>query len=137
MLLEVFGHLFVSISGTFNYLIYFDNTKATIYGLLISQWSDAGGFMFGSWFGKTPFANSISPTKTWEGVAGAVLLPTTAITFLFWFLGQYTEGYMAMQMSLARYMTISLSISVLAVTGDLIESFIKRCANKKDAGTIL
>jgi len=37
--------------------------------------SDIGGFMFGNLYGKTSFAKSISPKKTWEGVIGAIILP--------------------------------------------------------------
>jgi CDP-diglyceride synthetase len=40
-------------------------------------------------------------------------------------------------MPLLDYVLLTLVCSSLAVLGDLIESFIKRCANQKDGGTIL
>ena len=51
--------------------------------------------MFGSRYGATPFANSISPKKTREGVFGALMLPTTVIATIFWAIGQWSEGYAA------------------------------------------
>ena len=45
--------------------------------------SDAGGLFVGSALGKTPFAHSISPSKTWEGVFGAVTFPV-GVGFIFW-----------------------------------------------------
>ena len=35
------------------------------------------------------------------------------------------------------YVFLTITCSCLAVLGDLCESFIKRCANQKDAGTML
>lgn len=58
-----------------------------MYGIMMSGWSDTGGLMFGMVFGKTPFAKSISPSKTFEGVLGAILWPCTVITFIFYLLG--------------------------------------------------
>ena len=84
MLLEVFGHVFMSVASSFGYLIYYLQPKIILYGALITQWSDFGGLIFGSNFGKTPFAQSISPSKTLEGVYGAILFPSTIIAFGFW-----------------------------------------------------
>jgi CDP-diglyceride synthetase len=92
MLLEVFGHVFISIATSFGYLIYYLQPNFCMYGIMISQWSDFGGLMFGSNFGKTPFASSISPSKTFEGVYGAIGWPCTVITAAFYFIGKYSEG---------------------------------------------
>ena len=44
---------------------------------------------------------------------------------------------MAIQMPFLDYFCLSIVVACLAILGDLIESFIKRCANQKDAGTSL
>jgi CDP-diglyceride synthetase len=58
----------------------------------MSAWSDTGGIMFGMVFGKSKFAYSISPNKTFEGVIGAVIWPSTVITYIFYYLGQQSDG---------------------------------------------
>ena len=137
LLLEVFGHVFISIGSSFGYLLYFLNHKFVLYGIMITQWSDAGGMMGGGIFGKTPFAQTISPNKTREGLYGAIILPMILVNSVFWTTAWWTEGNFSIRMPLIDYCMLSLVVSILAVLGDLIESFIKRCANQKDAGTIL
>jgi len=48
--------------------------------------SDAGGLFVGSTLGKNRFAHSISPSKTWEGVSGALIFPVF-VGFVFWCIG--------------------------------------------------
>ena len=92
--------------------------------------------LIGSAVGKTPFARSISPTKTIEGLIGAILWPTF-VSVLFYYTGEYTEGEWAIRMPIYDYVFLGLSLSSLAVMGDLCESFLKRCANVKDSGVIM
>ena len=40
------------------------DSKMLHYALHYAKWSDAGGLVFGSYFGKMDFSNSISPKKT-------------------------------------------------------------------------
>lgn len=40
----------------------------------LSWQADNGGLLFGSLFGKRPFAHGISPKKTVEGIVGALFL---------------------------------------------------------------
>ena len=105
--------------------------------IFTTQWSDGGALMAGKKFGKTPFASSISPTKTWEGVAGAILLPLLVVNPLFWALGQYSDGKYALKMPLLDYMLIALMCAPLSILGDLIESFLKRCSNLKDSSNLM
>ena len=45
-----------------------------IYLMVVTKFSDMGAYVFGSLFGRHPFAPHISPKKTWEGFFGALLL---------------------------------------------------------------
>jgi CDP-diglyceride synthetase len=63
-----------------------------MYGIMMSAWSDTGGIMFGMVYGKTKFAHSISPNKTFEGVLGAILWPCTVISGIFYLIGHYSDG---------------------------------------------
>jgi phosphatidate cytidylyltransferase len=96
---------------------------------LIIFGSDIGAFYAGKAFGKHKLAPSISPGKTWEGVAGGVLagLLLSAIAH-FWF---FRELPLKLALPLGGVMTI------LGVLGDLTESAVKRSAGAKDAAKIL
>jgi phosphatidate cytidylyltransferase len=90
--------------------------------------SDVGGFAAGVLFGKHPMAPSISPKKSWEGLAGSitacVLIGTLLATLTFhapWWGG-------------ALY---GVAIALTATLGDLGESLIKRDLGIKDMGNLL
>ena len=78
---------------------------------------------------KNKLAAVISPGKTWEGVAGAVL--GVFIYALIWH--QMTDDQ-----SLATFLIpLLLVLTALGVIGDLFESMMKRQAGLKDSGNIL
>lgn len=135
LLLEIFCHVFVSIGTSFGYMIYFLNPKFMHILINFTGWSDAGGLFAGSIYGKTPFARSISPTKTVEGFLGAIGLPVF-VACLFYISAWLTGGYISIRMPFFDYVFLGISLGLCAVMGDLIESFIKRCANVKDSGMI-
>ena len=101
-----------------------------------TQWGDVGGYMFGKLYGKTSFARSISPKKTIEGIKGAIFLPTF-MNGVLWFLSWITNGKWALPLPFVEYMCLGVFIACLAILGDLVESFLKRCANIKDSGMAL
>ncbi len=94
--------------------------------------ADSAAYFAGRKFGKNKLAPSISPGKTWEGVAGA-MLGVTAYIVLVW----------GMSPSLSQYAMLPILLLAawwwvgLAVIGDLFESAIKRQAGVKDSGALL
>lgn len=120
------------------YLVYNLDRKMLMYAIHFSQWSDAGGLLFGSYFGKTGFANSISPKKTIQGVIGALTLPMM-ISTCFWFIQFYVcpERDWFTNMPLLDYLFLSCVSAVLSVLGDLCESFLKRAGGIKDSSRAL
>jgi len=103
-----------------------------LYLVAVTKFSDMGAYLFGSLFGKHPFAPHISPKKTWEGFAGAMLLSLVAsygmIALLPGRLG-------ALHNSDAAILGLLLGFS--AVVGDLAESIVKRSTQIKDSGHVL
>ncbi|HEY0665993.1 MAG TPA: phosphatidate cytidylyltransferase [Gallionella sp.] len=94
--------------------------------------ADISAYFAGRRFGKHKLAPSISPGKTWEGVAGAmagVTVYIVAVWSLHPTLGQH--GILSILL-LAAWWWVGL-----AVIGDLFESAIKRQAGVKDSGTLL
>ena len=137
LLLEVFGHVYLSVIGCFGLMTYMLQPKFITMIILMSQWSDAGGLFIGSSFGTTKFAKTISPSKTWAGVAGAFLFPVSIVALPMWVIGILSEGSYALHLPLYDYLVLGLTSGFLSVTGDLLISFLKRCADVKDCGTLL
>ena len=105
------------------------STKLLVFYFLVSFGSDAAALYTGKAIGKHKLAPKISPGKTWEGCAGALLasLVLAAIaSFTF-----FTELKWFAALPLAAAMMI------LGVIGDLAESAMKRGAGAKDAANIL
>ncbi|HKP46866.1 MAG TPA: phosphatidate cytidylyltransferase [Pyrinomonadaceae bacterium] len=96
---------------------------------LVLMGADTGAYYVGRAIGKHKLAPSISPGKTWEGVAGGLMaaLLFAAIAH-FWF---FRELPLKWTLPLAAIMM------GLGVLGDLTESALKRGAGAKDAAKLL
>ncbi|GAA4286729.1 phosphatidate cytidylyltransferase [Georgenia daeguensis] len=96
--------------------------------LLVTIANDTGGYIAGVLFGKTPMAPSISPKKSWEGMAGSWLLSTAvAVVMVTPVLGGPWWGGLVLG-------TVAVAA---ATTGDLAESLLKRDLGLKDMGSLL
>ena len=100
------------------------------YALSLVWVADIGAYFAGKKFGKHKLAPNISPGKTKEGLAGAVIM-TTLYTLM---LGQY---FSLMIEQLALLTLLSIIVTFISVSGDLYFSFLKREAGLKDSGNIL
>ena len=98
-----------------------------IFIIAVVMGSDTGGFIGGKLLGKHALAPRISPNKTWEG-AGCAMLFATVIA------GTYAS--VAGLLPPAWAMALSIIGSVAAMTGDLVESILKRYATVKDSGVL-
>ena len=88
------------------------------------------GVFSGKKFGKTKLAPNISPGKTREGLWGAILA-TTVYSLIAGF-------YFELELNQMGFLLLlSLVLTVISVTGDLYESFLKRESGLKDSGNIL
>ncbi|HWH29882.1 MAG TPA: phosphatidate cytidylyltransferase [Mycobacteriales bacterium] len=90
--------------------------------------SDTGGYAAGVLLGKHPMAPSVSPKKSWEGLAGSVVACAVAGALLLYLL------FDANPLLGAVY---GLAVVATATLGDLGESMVKRDIGIKDMGTLL
>ncbi len=96
--------------------------------VLLTAGSDLGGYIAGVFFGKHALAPRISPKKSWEGLAGGLVLQCAVGAYLF-------PAHLGL--SWWQGVVVGILMTVTAVTGDLIESMIKRDLGIKDMGTLL
>jgi phosphatidate cytidylyltransferase len=94
--------------------------------VLLTVSNDIGGYAVGVFFGKHPIAPQISPKKSWEGLAGSIILQSIVgiLAFIFIFDAPWWQGLIA-----------GLVMTIGATGGDFIESAIKRDLDVKDMGT--
>ncbi|GAA2233592.1 hypothetical protein GCM10010401_01770 [Rarobacter faecitabidus] len=95
--------------------------------LLLAVASDVGGFFAGVFLGKHPLAPSVSPKKTWEGLAGSFAL-TIAVA---------TVGARILGLDPISGAMLGLIVPITATLGDLGESLLKRDLGLKDMGSLL
>jgi len=104
-------------------------------GILSLAWvSDIAAYFAGRAFGRHKLAPRISPGKTWEGVAGAVVGVTAyALVVL------VATGYIsaASPEYLLAGALLLLVVTAIGIVGDLFESLIKRQADVKDSSQLL
>ena len=100
-----------------------------LYFVLVTKFSDCGAYAVGSLIGKHKMIPRISPGKTWEGFAGAVLAAMAASVVFAYLAGAHLQG-----MTQGHAVILGAILSVGAVVGDLIESLFKREAGLKDSG---
>ncbi len=96
--------------------------------ILLTAATDFGGYVAGALFGKHPMAPEISPKKSWEGFAGALVLQLIVgiALWVYVFEQPWWEGAL-----------VGFAMMLTATIGDLIESMIKRDLGIKDMGSLL
>ena len=99
--------------------------------LLVLIWiADSGAYFAGKAFGKHKLAMNVSPGKTWEGVAGAIV-------------GTVIAGYLISLLlniesaNIIYFILVAVVTVALSIVGDLIESLFKRRSGVKDSSQIL
>lgn len=96
--------------------------------ILLVVANDVGGFAAGSLVGRHRLAPRISPNKTWEGLAGAVILALAV---------GIVAGSVLLNLSIFASAAVAVAIVVTATLGDLAESAIKRDLALKDMSDLI
>jgi phosphatidate cytidylyltransferase len=98
--------------------------------IFVPKWCDIGAFFTGTFFGRTKMTPYLSPKKTWEGLAGGLILAMIGAIIVNHLSDVFKHG-------IVEAMAFGLVMGVVGVLGDLAESLIKRdCQTKDAAGSI-
>jgi len=96
--------------------------------VLALVWSaDTGAYFAGRALGRHKLAPQVSPGKSWEGVAGGLLLAGLFAACMAPVLGK----------PVFSFAVLSLCVAAFSVVGDLSESMFKRHAGLKDSGRLI
>ena len=97
--------------------------------------SDTGAYLAGRACGRRKLAPSISPGKTWEGVAGGAI--GCVIYAIIWAISDADLQARVQGVVWIPFLAGTLLLCALGVVGDLFESSLKRQAGAKDSGKLL
>jgi phosphatidate cytidylyltransferase len=96
--------------------------------ILLAVANDTGGYVAGVMLGRHPLAPTVSPKKSWEGLAGSIVLATAV-------------GVLGAVYGLGESPVLGIALGVMtavtATVGDLAESLLKRDLELKDMGSLL
>ncbi|EGL56024.1 CDP-diglyceride synthetase [Methylophaga aminisulfidivorans MP] len=99
--------------------------------VMVTVWlADTGGYFAGKRYGKHALAPAVSPNKTWEGVAGGVLLASIWAIGFYWVKTPTT-------ITLFEWLLLAVVTVAVSIVGDLFESLYKRAFSVKDSGSLL
>jgi len=92
--------------------------------IFVVKFADIGAYTIGSMFGRHKFSPKISPGKSWEGMGGAIIFAVIAAV-----------GFALSCDIMSWWYAIiyGVCLAFIGQIGDLVESMIKRDAEKKDS----
>jgi phosphatidate cytidylyltransferase len=101
--------------------------------------ADIAAYFAGKAFGKHKLAPAISPGKTWEGVAGALIGVSLLWGGLFTGISTRFQWPVAIDMrdAFVPGLAVFLALAAVSIFGDLFESWMKRGAGLKDSSGLL
>ena len=101
-----------------------------IWVVVATKFTDVGGLVIGTLYGRHKIAPSISPAKSWEGCAGGLLFSAAAAALFAWALNASGFPFMTPLKSAI----LALPIAIVSIPSDLVESVFKRQSTSKDSG---
>ncbi len=124
---KIFGFIFLLFAF---YAFYHLSTKLflLIFVILISISTDIGGYIFGKIF-KGPKITKISPKKTYSGMIGGYLLSFICLSIF--------TNYMYYPGTYFQFFLITVLLSTISQTGDIIVSYFKRKAGIKNTSSLI
>jgi len=105
----------------------------TLLVLLIVIATDIGAYFSGRLIGGPKIAPFISPSKTWAGLFGGIVLTMAVVALMLYVYG----GGRFLVSNWPYIIFVGLPLPVVAQAGDIFESGLKRAAGVKDSGTLI
>lgn len=114
-------------------LVHENGMALPVWIIAVTKFCDVGALLAGKWFGRHKLSPVLSPRKTWEGLAGGILLSVVVSILIVGFFSPFFPA----SLSIAGAAVAAVPIAIAGVFGDLMESAFKREAEVKDSGTTI
>lgn len=96
----------------------------------VTKFCDMGALLTGMAIGRHKMSPQISPKKTWEGAVGGVLFSMGIGATIAWLARAEFPAHMTPVVAAL----MAAPIAIVGIVADLVESVLKRRANRKDSG---
>jgi len=106
-----------------------------LYPIFIAWTADTFGYLVGKSFGKHKICPSISPGKSWEGLAGSFAGISLVNFFVLKYIRVYPFSHYAH--NIVFVLLLSLALTIIAFMGGTFISILKRKRGVKDTGSVL
>lgn len=114
------------------WMIHTHGALVILWVVAVTKFGDVGALLTGMAVGRHKMAPSLSPKKTWEGLAGGILASIlVSLAFVLAGIPGWPDG-----LTLAGAAIAAAGVSIAGVLGDLMESALKREAGVKDSGSV-
>jgi phosphatidate cytidylyltransferase len=119
-----------------------NSSKADDWGLValvsliaVVKAGDIGAYTVGRLIGRHKMTPLLSPGKTWEGAAGAVVFAALAawLVLILWVERKPSPG--AASLNAASWVVYGVLVGLVGLLGDLAESLLKRDLGRKDSSS--
>ncbi|OGR01962.1 MAG: hypothetical protein A2284_14735 [Deltaproteobacteria bacterium RIFOXYA12_FULL_61_11] len=129
----VFGFFYTCILPSFLFVLYQrpHGLWLLVFLVVVVAAQDTGAYFTGRLLGRTKLNILISPGKTLEGCAGGLLLAVVGSELCCFLVGDALVGVILYPIPAALF------VAAVGISGDLLESMIKRSAGFKDSGKLL
>ena len=96
----------------------------------VTKFCDTGALLTGMAIGRHKMSPQISPKKTWEGAIGGVIISMGIGAWIAWLARDIFPAHMTPLVAAL----FAAPIAIIGIVADLVESVLKRRANRKDSG---
>ncbi len=127
----IFGLLYVGLLLTF--VVVLPGLIALLSLIVVVKMGDTGAYTVGRLIGRHKMTPRLSPGKTWEGAAGAVLFAIIGSWVVFGGLSRWFNPASHNPLEVWRWVAFGVIVGIAGLLGDLAESLIKRDAGRKDS----
>jgi phosphatidate cytidylyltransferase len=111
----------------------FNGILLVFWVVAVAKFTDVGALLIGMKFGRTRFAEDISPKKSWEGVFGGLLTASALGYAISSIASLYIEDFPSGLIMIP----VAILVGAAGITADLLESAFKRRMGIKDSGNLI
>ena len=98
-----------------------------------TKFCDVGALLSGMAVGRHKMSPVISPKKTWEGAIGGVVVSASVAASIAWLARDVFPPHLTPVVAAL----LAIPIALIGIAADLVESILKRRADRKDSGSAL